>query len=64
MAEELNIFFARFEVESPEAAMSHPTVHSSFTLTVEEHDVRRTLRAINPRKAAGPDGVTGRVGTS
>ena len=61
LAEELNTFFARFEAEPPEAATSHPTVHSSFTLTVEEHDVRRTLRAINPRKAAGPDGVTGRV---
>ena len=43
------------------AATSHPTVHSSFTFTLVEHDVRRTLRAINPRKAAGPDGVTGRV---
>ena len=61
LAEELNTFFARFETKPPEAATSHTTVHSSFTLTVEEHEVRRTLRAINPRKAAGPDGVTGRV---
>ena len=61
LAEELNNFFARFEVAPPEAATSHSTVHSSFTFTVTEHDVRRTLRAVNPRKAAGPDGVTGRV---
>ena len=62
LAEELNIFFARFEAAQPEATTtSHPTVHNSFTLIVEEHEVRRTLRAINPRKAAGPDGVTGRV---
>ena len=61
LAEELNIFLARFKAEPPEAATSHPTVHSIFTFTVEEHEVRRTLRAINPRKAAGPDGVTGRV---
>lgn len=26
-----------------------------------EHDVRRVLRQVNPRKAAGPDGITGRV---
>ncbi|KAK3512114.1 hypothetical protein QTP70_031148, partial [Hemibagrus guttatus] len=28
---------------------------------VEESEVRRTLRSINPRKATGPDGVPGRV---
>ncbi|KAM3842547.1 uncharacterized protein ACN63O_022346, partial [Diretmus argenteus] len=49
------------EAAQPEATTSHPIVHSSFTLTVKEHEVRGTLRAINPRKAAGPDGVTGRV---
>lgn len=49
------------ETEPPEAATSHHTVHSSSILTLEEHEVRRTLRTINPRKAAGPDGVTGRV---
>ncbi|KAK3567313.1 hypothetical protein QTP86_018048, partial [Hemibagrus guttatus] len=36
-------------------------VHSSFNLTVEEHEVRCMLRAFNPRKAAGPDGIPGRV---
>nr|XP_024655500.1 LOW QUALITY PROTEIN: NACHT, LRR and PYD domains-containing protein 12 [Maylandia zebra] len=40
----------------------HHTAHSSSTIiTLEEHEVRRTLRAVNPRKAAGPDGVPGRV---
>ena len=37
----------------------HPPAPSSLTLT--EHEVRRTLKAVNPRKAAGPDGVPGRV---
>ncbi len=59
LAEELNLFFARFEVESPEVAASHPPAHSSHILMVEEHEVRRTLRAVNPRKAAGPNGVAG-----
>ncbi|KAJ8367707.1 hypothetical protein AAFF_G00311240 [Aldrovandia affinis] len=38
LAEELNPFFSRFEVEPPEATL-HPTVHSSTTLTVEEHEI-------------------------
>ncbi len=29
--------------------------------TIQEYRVRSVLRAVNPRKAAGPDGVTGRV---
>ncbi|KAK3561725.1 hypothetical protein QTP86_012698 [Hemibagrus guttatus] len=36
-------------------------VHNSFTFTAEEHEVRCMLRAVNPRKAAGPDGIPGRV---
>ncbi|KAK3506423.1 hypothetical protein QTP70_002694 [Hemibagrus guttatus] len=61
LAEELNLFFARFYVEPPETATVQPMVHSSFTLTAEEHEVRRTLRAVNPRKAVRPDGIPGRV---
>ncbi|KAJ8383605.1 hypothetical protein AAFF_G00216780 [Aldrovandia affinis] len=38
LAEELNLFFARFEVKSPEAATSHPPALSSHILTVEEHE--------------------------
>lgn len=32
-----------------------------LTLKVEPEDVRRVLRAVNPRKATGPDGVPGKV---
>ena len=42
-------------------APSHPPASSNDIFTVQAHEVRRTLRAVNPRKAAGPDGVTGRV---
>lgn len=59
LAEELNLFFARFKVTPPETATPHLMAHSSLSFTVEEHEVRRTLWAINPRKAAGPDGVPG-----
>uniref|UniRef100_A0A3B5Q3T5 Reverse transcriptase domain-containing protein n=1 Tax=Xiphophorus maculatus TaxID=8083 RepID=A0A3B5Q3T5_XIPMA len=61
LAEELNLFFARFEVKPTEAATLHQATHNTTPLVVEEHEVRRTLRAVNPRKAAGPDGVPGRV---
>jgi len=55
-----NIFFARFEV-TPRAVPSQPPVNSSFTLTVEECEVRRVMRKVNPRNAAGADWVTGQV---
>ncbi|KAK3515915.1 hypothetical protein QTP86_020657 [Hemibagrus guttatus] len=61
LAEKLNLFFARFDVEPPETATVQPMVHSSFTLTAEEHEVRYTLRTFNLRKAAGPDGMPGHV---
>ncbi len=61
LAEELNHFFARFEVEPTGTTKTHPPADSSHILMVEEHDVRRTLRAVKPRKATGPDGVSGQV---
>ncbi|XP_041671977.1 C-type lectin domain family 4 member M-like [Cheilinus undulatus] len=48
-------------LRSSEAAPSHPTANTSHSFRVEEHDVRRVLRKVNPRKAAGPDGIPGRV---
>ena len=30
-------------------------------IQVDQHEVRSTLRSVNARKAAGPDGVTGRI---
>lgn len=63
LAEELNCFFARFETSLiVTAAPPHcPPAPGTPTLTLEEHDVRRVLRAVNPRKAAGPDGIPGKV---
>ena len=60
LAEELNCFFARFEAVSPvDTASQSPPPHS--TLSLQEHEVRRELKSVNPRKAAGPDGVPGKV---
>ena len=68
LAEELNSFFARFETpqlqhSSAPAMPPPPPLPGSHTtpLTVQEHDVRWVLLAVNPKKAAGPDGVPGKV---
>lgn len=54
----LNLFFARFETESPGTAA---TAGNSPTFTMGMHEVRRTQRGVNQWKATGPDGFSGRV---
>uniref|UniRef100_A0A1A8EWU0 Reverse transcriptase domain-containing protein n=1 Tax=Nothobranchius korthausae TaxID=1143690 RepID=A0A1A8EWU0_9TELE len=68
LAEEINSFFARFETpqqqhSSASALLPSSSSPGSYTapLTVTEPDVRRVLLAVNPRKAAGPDGVPGKI---
>ncbi|KAK3569479.1 hypothetical protein QTP86_031423 [Hemibagrus guttatus] len=57
----VKILDPKTKVEPAETATPHLMALSNLTLTVEESEVRRTLRSINPRKATGPDGVPGRV---
>ena len=61
LVEEFNHFFTRFEAERPHLAP--PTSHPSSThlLELQEHQVRGVLKAIKQHKAAGPDGVLGKV---
>lgn len=63
LAEELNSFFARFETQTQHSAipLQPPPASSTPPLTLEVQDVRRVLWSVNPRKAAGPDGVPGKV---
>ncbi len=63
LAEELNCFFACFEAKATETVTSpKPATNGQAPpFTIQEHRVRSVLRAVNPRKTAGPDGVTGRV---
>ncbi len=66
LAVELNNFYGRFECNSG-AILPSSTSRSSrqssndYAITLSEDDVRRELRRVNIRKAAGPDGITGRV---
>ena len=65
LAEELNHFFARFEASRPPHSSTLPlslqTTNSIPAPTLNEHQVKQTLRSVNPGKAAGPDGVLGKV---
>ena len=66
LPEELNTFFARFEIPTHTSAATPPQPQpqsppSSHTLTVQAQDVKRELRKVNPRKATGPDGVPGKI---
>ncbi len=65
LAEELNTFYGRFECNCgailPNSASASSRQSSDHVITVSEDDVRRELRRVNVRKAAGPDGITGRV---
>ncbi len=64
-AEELNTFYGRFERNGgatlPYSVSASSRQSSNHVFTVSEDEVQRELRRVNVRKAAGPDGITGRV---
>ncbi len=57
----LNHFYSRFEMQNNTSAQKLPTPPSDQALCLSPADVRKTLSRINPRKAAGPDNIPGRV---
>ncbi len=67
LAEELNTFYGRFECNSgttlpiSASGSSRQSSDDDHVITVSEDEVRRELKRVNVRKAAGPDGITGRV---
>ncbi len=67
LADKLNTFYGRFECNGGSAALPSSASGSSrqrsenHVITVSEDEVRRALKGVNIRKAAGPDGITGRV---
>ncbi len=67
LAEELNTFYGRFECNGgatlpiSASGSSRQSSDVDHVITVSEDEVRRELRRVNIRKAAGPDGITGCV---
>ncbi len=67
LAEELNTFYGRFECNGgatlpiSASGSSRQSSDVDHVITVSEDEVRRELRRVNFRKAAGPDGITGCV---
>ncbi len=67
LAEELNTFYGCFECNGGSETLLISTSGSSrqssddHVITVSEEELRRELKRVNVRKAAGPDGITGRV---
>ena len=57
----LNTFFSRFEENNTTTPTKKPVNPDSTTLQLDPADVRTTLLKVNPRKAAGPDNIPGRV---
>ncbi len=50
-----------FEMQNDTPAQKLPTPPNDQALCLSPADVRKTLSRINPRKAAGPDNIPGRV---
>ncbi|KAI5102820.1 gastrula zinc finger protein XlCGF28.1-like [Silurus meridionalis] len=57
----LNDFYARFEVQNNVVARKTIPPPTDQVLCLTTAEVRKTLCRVNPRKAAGPDNIPGRV---
>ncbi|KAK7921775.1 hypothetical protein WMY93_008677 [Mugilogobius chulae] len=60
LAEDLNLFYARFDRDNTDPVLP-PLPTTGLAPVLSMHEVRRAFCSINTRKAAGPDGVLGRV---
>ncbi len=66
LAKELNTLYGRFECNGGatlpiSASGSSRQSSDDHAITLSEDEVRRELKRVNVRKAAGPDGITGHV---
>ena len=61
LPDELNYFYARFEASNAETCMSASVVLDDCVITLSAADVSKTFKQVNIHKAAGPDGLPGRV---
>ncbi|GAA6111721.1 uncharacterized protein LOC107695764 [Tachysurus ichikawai] len=67
LADELNTFYGRFESNLSSASLpisasgSSSQISDNQVIAVSEDEVRRALKRVNVRKAAGPDGISGLI---
>ena len=61
LPDELNYFYARFEVNNTETCMRASAVPDDCVITLFAADVSKTFRQVNIHLATGPDGLPGRV---
>ena len=57
----LHAFYAHFEASNTEACTRAPAVLDDCVITLSVADVNKTFKQVNIHKAAGPDGLPGRV---
>ena len=63
-SDKLNYFYARFEANNTDTYMRALAVPDDCVITLSAADVSKTFKQINIHKAAGPDGLPGRVPAS
>ena len=61
LPDELNHFYARFKASYTEACMRASAVPDDCVITFSVADMNKTYKQVNIHKAAGPDGLPGRV---
>jgi hypothetical protein len=61
LPDELNHFYAHFEASNTDTCMRAPAVLDDCVITLSAADMSKTFKQINIHKAAGPDGLPGRV---
>ena len=59
--DKLKYFYASFEANNTETCMRAPVVPEDCVITLSAADVSKTFQQVNIHKAAGPDGLPGRV---
>ena len=61
LPDELNHFYARFEASNTDPCVRASAVPDDCVITLSVADVNKTFKQVNIHKAAGPDGLPGRV---
>lgn len=56
-SDDINTFFTHFETGNNGTKAQILAIEEEQVLTLSTHDVEHVLQRVNPRKAAGPDGV-------